>query len=135
MNARTTLAVVAFACLGPSCSSDEESASAPETAEGVWTLNSTEASATFVESVDCAGEVINEVSLTVSNGVGTLSLAADGCSVGSMDGDVTEGEDGFIANLSNQYGEESTLTCTGDGPDAFTCEHSWLIGPFRIEQL
>ena len=135
---RATLGLIplAAALLGlGGCEAGEGSKSAPSSPEGVWVFDEANSDAAFGSRVSCSGDAVVDAALSVQDGITTFSVETEGCSLGPQEGPVAEGADGFLANLTNPYGETSTLTCFGDGPDAYLCEHSWLDGELQMSRL
>ena len=117
------------------CGAGDGKGSAPSSPEGVWVFDEANSDAVFGSNVSCSGDSVVEAALSVQDGIATFSVETESCSLGPQEGPVAEGDDGVLANLTNAYGETSTLTCFGDGPDAYLCEHSWLDGELQMTRL
>ncbi|MCH9681123.1 MAG: hypothetical protein K0V04_06810 [Deltaproteobacteria bacterium] len=129
------LSLLGMGCGGESGMTGETSAtsgSAPSSPAGAWILDADGTDASCDGGFTGGSSPVTSASLAVDDGMAMLSV--EPC-INAQDGEVTEGEAGFIANLANEAGEMATLTCQGDGPDAYTCEHSWLEGQLRLERL
>ncbi len=125
---------VAWLGLG-GCGSDGEDENVPSSPQGVWLFDDSEGDAVFGSNVSCSEDPVIDASLAIEDGQATFSVQTDDCGLGPQEGPVAEGKDGFIVGLTNRYSETSTLTCIGDGPSAYLCEHSWLDGEFRMTRL
>ncbi|MGH1346679.1 MAG: hypothetical protein ACRBN8_34250 [Nannocystales bacterium] len=130
---RRLLLAMGAALTLPACQGEDDAA--PASPEGVWLLDAPGSDGVFGETVDCTDDPAVEATLSIEAERVTFTVQTEDCRLGPHEGDVAEGEDGFVANLVNRYEEHSTLTCVGDGRNAYLCTHTWLDGELRMTRL
>ena len=104
---------------------------APSSPVGAWVLAETDA--VCAPGVTGGQDPVESVTMAVDEE--GLELDVTPC-FGLQSGAFIEGDAGFVApSLENEYGETAWMTCRGDGPNTYVCEHDWLDGELVLERL